>query len=147
MPSPAKSKNLASKPAAEWISRVKEAYEAGCSDVEVCKIMGITMSQFDKYYEGNDNFARFIDMGRTLSRAWWYSQGRTNLENRGFNTPLWGFNMKNRYGWADKTEQIQRDDIPVEMLSKDELQSRIAKLQGMFNKQAQLENLIEYKQE
>lgn len=110
--------------------------------MEVCKIMGITLAQFEKYYEGNDNFSHFIDMGRTLSRAWWYSQGRENLKDRGFNTPLWGFNMKNRYGWADKSEQIQRDDIPVEMLSKEELQQRINKLQSIYSKQLETDRLL-----
>lgn len=50
--------------------------------------------------------------------------------------------MKNRYGWADKSEQIQRDDIPVEMLSKEELQQRINKLQSIYSKQLETDRLL-----
>jgi hypothetical protein len=40
-----------------------------------------------------------------MSHAWWESQGRINLKTKGFNTSLWTINMKNRFGWSEKTEQ------------------------------------------
>lgn len=47
-----------------------------------------------------------VDFGRTLGQAFWEKQARTNLGNKAFNTSLWAFYMKNKYGWADKTESV-----------------------------------------
>lgn len=89
--------------------RVKEAYEQGASDIEICEIMGLTMSKFKQTYETNESFRAVVDLGRIVSQSWWMKQGRTNLKNRNFNTPLWALNMKNRFGWAEKSEQVNQD--------------------------------------
>ena len=51
------------------------------------------------------DFRELVDFGRLLSHAWWESQGRINLRNKQFNAALWTINMKNRFGWSEKTEQ------------------------------------------
>lgn len=93
----------------EWINELKDAYLQGASDVEICKILKMTQKEFDSYYERSASFKEMVDIGRMMSKAWWYEQGRRNIENTKFNTTLWSFNMKNRYGWADKTENTSVD--------------------------------------
>lgn len=127
--------------APDWVGQVKEEYEQGASDVEVCKVLNITMTEFDNYYASNANFARLIDIGRMMSKAWWYSQGRKALANKEFNSPVWNFNMKNRFGWADKTENYSREDLPIENMSEDELKARIKKLHQAWVKQSEKEGV------
>lgn len=93
----------------EWINELKDAYLQGASDVEICKILKMTQKEFDAYYERSPSFKEMVDIGRMMAKAWWYEQGRRNIENTKFNTTLWSFNMKNRYGWADKTENTSVD--------------------------------------
>lgn len=86
------------------------AYGEGASDVEIAKILGITISKFYQLCEETPSFKDFADRGRTLSQAWWYENGRTGLFRKDFNTALWNFNMKNRFGWADRVESSDTTD-------------------------------------
>lgn len=89
---------------------VKEAYAQGAADVEIARLLGITLGRFYSLYEANPSFSEFVDSGRTLSQAWWYEQSRKGLWNRSFNTSLFNFVMKNRFGWADKVESADTTD-------------------------------------
>jgi hypothetical protein len=111
-----------------WINDLKDAYLQGASDVEICKILKMTQREFDSYYEKSPNFKEMVDIGRMMAKAWWYEQGRRNIENTKFNTTLWSFNMKNRYGWADKTENTSVDADFEDM--------DLSKLEQMLRKKA-----------
>ncbi len=54
-----------------------------------------------KYPEFNDAMKK----ASALSEGWWRKQARQNLKSRVFRDHLWFMNMKNRFGWADKTQQ------------------------------------------
>ena len=99
--------------------RVQEAYENGASDVEICEIMRLTQGKFRSLYESNEGFHEAVDLGRVMSQAWWMKTGRRNLTNRTFNTSLWAFNMKNRFGWAEKTDNTTQDgaELSVEQMA------------------------------
>lgn len=88
----------------EWKKDLVSLYSDGGSDVEAAKVLGITFAKFQQMYLEHPAFAEIIDNCRTLSHAWWVEKARTNLYNKDFNVALWNFNMKNRYGWADKSE-------------------------------------------
>lgn len=109
-----------SKP--DW-DQLSAAYQEGASDVEIARLLGITISRFHEAYEKNDAFAQFVDSGRTLQTAWWYEQGRKNLWNKNFNTALYNFNMKNRFGWADKVEASDTTDREPQNL--DQLRAQV----------------------
>lgn len=113
----------------EWVTKIKELYERGASDVEVCKEMKITQKRFDELYDDVDNagFRTLVDMGRTMSKAFWYEQARKSLWDKTFNSPVWMFVMKNRFGWSEKSENIERSDTPVNQQSLDEIRSRLLK--------------------
>ena len=89
---------------------IEDEYSSGADDVEIAALLGITMPRFFALIQEHSAFADFIDRGRTLSHAWWVAQARKNLTTKGFNSSLWGFNMKNRFGWADKTETNDTTD-------------------------------------
>lgn len=96
--------------AKNWATDVILWYKQGYSDAEVAAAMNTTMRQFNTQLADNPTFAQLVEHGRTLSLAWWESQARINLNNKSFNTPLWVFNMKNKYGWADKVETTSTNE-------------------------------------
>ena len=87
------------------LDRVKAKYAEGGSDIEVATLLGLTRSEFYKLIDDSPDFAKLVDKGRAVAEAWWYAQGRLALRADKFNTALYNFAMKNRYGWADKVEQ------------------------------------------
>lgn len=109
----------------DWARKLIELYSEGYSDAEVAAEMKITIREYYKQIQENPVFAKLVEFGRTLSLAWWEGQARKNLNNKQFNTPLWVFNMKNKYGWADKTEvksEVENTNINI-----DELRATLAK--------------------
>jgi len=92
-----------------WYNDVLELYKQGASDVEV-KAMIYSMkgtfsnALWDRWMKEEDEFSETIKMGKILSEAWWTKKGRTSLENPTFSYTGWYMNMKNRFGWKDKTE-------------------------------------------
>jgi len=118
------SKEIASASVAE---KIIEAYENGYSDVEICRILKITQKKFDSMYNSNAAFMEMVDIGRAMSKAWWYAKGRENIDNTKFNTTLWAFNMKNRYAWADKTESVNTNSN-YEDVSLDALHAQMRKM-------------------
>lgn len=111
----------------EVAEKIIHAYDNGYSDVEVCRILKITQKKFESMYNSNSAFMEMVDIGRAMSKAWWYSKGRENIDNTRFNTTLWAFNMKNRYAWADKTESVN-SNTNYEDVSLDALQSQMRKM-------------------
>lgn len=116
----------------DWARELINFYSEGYSDAEVASEMKITVKEYYRQIEENPVFAKLVEFGRTLSLAWWEGQARKNLNNKQFNTPLWVFNMKNKYGWVDKTEvksEVENTNITI-----DELRQRVAKQTAEFIK-------------
>lgn len=87
-----------------WAKQVLDLYEEGGSDAEVAASLRVPMKQFYKRMADSAAFANLVEFGRTLSLAYWEGTARKNIGNKSFNSPLFAFYMKNRHGWADKTE-------------------------------------------
>lgn len=108
-----------------WAEKLTDGYSQGMSDVEVCKELNITLRTFNEMYSENDGFRKLVDYGRTLAHAWWMEQGRIHLRNRDFSTPLWTMNMKNRHGWAEKSEvKTSGEEKPLNL---EDMKARIQK--------------------
>lgn len=110
----------------DWLKPLLSGYAEGMSDVEVCRELKITMKTFNEQYQSSEAFRKLVDYGRMTSHAWWMAAGRKNITNREFVVPLWTFNMKNRFGWADKTEQVSSAELegPANL---DDLRSKLQK--------------------
>lgn len=90
----------------EWKAKALTYYASGASDTEIrvnC-LNGICHETWERLLAEEPEFSEAIKMGRDMSRAWWESNGRLNLENKDFSSTLWYMNMKNRFGWADKQQ-------------------------------------------
>lgn len=94
----------------EWAKEVVELYREGASDAEVAASQNVTIRAYYKEITDNPAFAQLVEFGRTLSMAFWEGQARKNIGNKGFNSPLWAFYMKNKFGWADKTESTNTNE-------------------------------------
>lgn len=94
----------------EWARKLIGYYEAGYSDAEVAAELKITIKEFNKQLAENPGFNKLVQFGRTLSTAFWEGLARKNIINKQFNTPLYNFYMKNKYGWADKIETSNSND-------------------------------------
>jgi hypothetical protein len=99
-------------------------YGEGAADVEIARALGITIARFYALCDESDAFKNFAEKGRTLSQAWWYEQGRSGLFREKFNGALWNFNMKNRYGWADKVDT--NDTTDKDPVNLDQAKSQLA---------------------
>ena len=93
-----------------WQNDVLDLYSEGGSDVEVKAMIWRWRKSFsndlwDRWIEDEPEFSETIKMGRILAESWWKENGRTNLKDRDFSYVGWYMQMKNRYGWADKSEQ------------------------------------------
>lgn len=106
-----------------WAKQVIEHYRDGYSDKEVAASMNITFREFNAMLSDNPTFAKLVEFGRTLSAAYWEGLARTNIKNKTFNTPLYNFYMKNKFGWADKIETTNANENTN--LSLDQLQDKI----------------------
>lgn len=91
---------------------IKEMSE-GASLVEVAAEIGVDMATITDWRDTkspryNEEFSITIKRGVELSQAWWHKMGRTNLKDKDFRDALWYMNMKNRFGWRDKHEEIDK---------------------------------------
>lgn len=108
----------------DWSERILDLYREGYADVEVAAELKLPVREFYEQTRKNAAFGRLVDYGRTLSEAYWVSQGRKSLKDKTFNASVWVFNMKNRFGWAEKSEQVDRGDNKAYNL--DELKQKLS---------------------
>ena len=93
----------------EMLPKIIDLMKEGASKAEVCAEIGISQETMAQWCNPNGNyyiqsFSETIKKGLQLSKAWWEKSGRINLMNRDFSYTGWYMNMKNRFGWRDKTE-------------------------------------------
>lgn len=92
-----------------WYNQVLVLYKEGASDVEVKALIyewrgSFSNDLWERWIKDIEEFSETIKAGKMLSEAWWAKTGRKNLENKDFSYTGWYMNMKNRFGWKDKTE-------------------------------------------
>jgi hypothetical protein len=92
----------------KWYIDVLSLYEEGASDVEIKALIYTWRGSFsndlwDRWVKDYPEFSETIKTGKLLSESWWHKEGRTNLKTKDFNYTGWYMNMKNRFGWLDKS--------------------------------------------
>lgn len=127
-----------------WAKDILDWYAAGDFDVEVAAKLEVPLREFYKQMSDNAAFGRLVDYGRTLCEAFWVGQAKRNMNNKTFNSTSWAFVMKNKFNWADKTEQSSAE-INTNV-SADELRQKLLKEAGEFIRQhiPELQNSKEF---
>lgn len=107
-----------------WEGILADEYLSGASDVEVRARLRMTPALWDSLMSDptSSDFKATVDFGRMLSKAWWMSKARKNLDNKAFNANLWFMVMKNQFGWSEKTMTTTKEAVD---LSADELDERV----------------------
>lgn len=113
----------------QWAEQLIELYKQGYSDSEVAAEMKITVKEYYTQINENAVFAKLVEFGRTLSMAFWEGQARKNLTNKSFNSSLYSFYMKNKYGWAEKVEsKSENENLNTDLDGlRTQVQSEVAK--------------------
>ena len=95
----------------EYCETVVRLMSQGVSKEEVCydpeEGIGISYQTFLTWQKEHPEFLEAVKDGERASAAWWQKTGRTAVLGGidGFNATAYVFNMKNRFGWADKVQQ------------------------------------------
>jgi len=105
---------------------ILKEYSEGASDAEIKAYIWEERGSFsnglwNRWLEEEDVFSKTIKKGRALSRRWWERKGRTKLDDSGFSYTGWYMNMKNRFGWKDKNENINENNSTVKLISAEPL--------------------------
>jgi hypothetical protein len=103
-------KLIGAEPAKSWSAQILDWYSEGDFDVEVAAKLEIPVKEFYKNMETNAAFGRLVEYGRTLCEAYWVGMAKKLVKNKGWNAQPWVFVMKNKFNWADKSEQMQGGD-------------------------------------
>ncbi len=101
----------------DWKTFIVRDMADGASQAEITAGLEISNDLFYRFMKEEPEFSETIKKGLVLCKCWWEKKGRKNLENSKFSATLWYMNMKNRFGWADKTEITGangKDLIPTE---------------------------------
>lgn len=114
---------------ANWIEHVVSLYKEGAGDEEAMRALRITRRSFGDLMKDDELFFGVIEHGRLCRQAWYLEQGRKNIFNKQFNTPLWYHQMKNLFGWADKQDQTI-GEREIDNLSKAEVDVLFAGLEA-----------------
>lgn len=88
----------------DWAERIINLMKVGGSKVEVCAELDIDNETFDRLVREEPDFSATVKRALQLSEAWWVRNGREGLREKEFNYTGWYMNMKNRFGWKDKSE-------------------------------------------
>jgi hypothetical protein len=76
----------------------------GASIEEICLELDVCKQTLYNWFDEHPEFLDSKKRGESFSQGWWMKNGRLNLDNRDFNYTGWYMNMKNRFGWRDKTD-------------------------------------------
>lgn len=117
----------------EMCDIVIDLMKQGASKTEVAAELDICWFTLTNWTNNNEEFSLAMKTGEKLSKAWWLRQAREHLftehQGKNLNASLWYMNMKNRFGWSDRTESIVKATISLTDLTEDELDRKIKELE------------------
>lgn len=97
----------------EYCDIVVELGKHGVSKEEMALELGISVTTFYTWQAANEEFLKAVKQAEGESIGWWKKEGRTNLKDKDFSATLWYMNMKNRFGWKDKTETEHSGSVEI----------------------------------
>ena len=90
-----------------WKEDIINLASEGGSIVEIAVMLDISRMTIARLCNDEPEFLDTIKKCKRVCQNWWERKGRMNLENKDFSYTGWYMNMRNRFGWSDKTETKQ----------------------------------------
>ena len=103
---------------ADWREIVMDCGQNGQSAVTIRCKLGIATSAWETLLEDSQDFRETIKEAKILCEHWWEERGREMAMGLDGNATVWIFNMKNRFGWKDKTETEHTGNIGVTQITR-----------------------------
>jgi hypothetical protein len=102
----------------------------GASAVELrCEVGRISVDLWDRWIREDPQYSETVKECKALCEMWWEKQGRKMAAGTADgNATVWIFNMKNRFGWKDKTETEHSGTIAFSDMTDEQIERRIAAL-------------------
>lgn len=97
----------------EYKDVLLELMKQGASIEEICLELDVCRQTLYNWFEEYPEFLYTKKKAVEFSKGWWMKQGRTQLENKDFNYTGWYMNMKNRFGWTDKSETKNKTELDI----------------------------------
>jgi len=102
----------------DWHEIVRQCGQDGQSAVTIRCKLGIGMSAWETLLEDSEDFRETVKEAKALSEHWWEERGREMAMGADGNATVWIFNMKNRFGWKDKTETEHTGTVQVTQITR-----------------------------
>jgi hypothetical protein len=88
-----------------WKDQVLKFTSQGLSKEEIyLRYFRINPQLFEALCQRDIEFSLTIKKAEILCKGWWIEQSRKSLKRKNYQSALWFMNMKNRFGWKDKTD-------------------------------------------
>jgi hypothetical protein len=88
----------------EFCEIVIKKMKQGAAIKELPFYLDVCLDTIYEWRKVHADFSEALKKGEGFSEAVWMIKGRRSLRDKDFNYTGWYMNMKNRFGWADKTE-------------------------------------------
>lgn len=102
----------------DWHEIVRQCGQDGQSAVTIRCKLGIGMSAWETLLEDSEDFRETVKNAKALCEHWWEERGREMAMGSEGNATVWIFNMKNRFGWKDKTETEHTGSVAVTQITR-----------------------------
>lgn len=101
-----------------WKEIVLECGQTGQSAVTIRCKLGIAQTAWETLLEDSEDFRLTVKSAKELCEHWWEERGREMAMGLDGNATVWIFNMKNRFGWKDKTETEHTGSVAVTQITR-----------------------------
>ncbi len=102
----------------DWHEIVRQCGQDGQSAVTIRCKLGIGMSAWETLLEDSEDFRETVKEAKALCEHWWEERGREMAMGLEGNSTVWIFNMKNRFGWKDKSETEHTGTVQVTQITR-----------------------------
>lgn len=96
-----------------WKQLMLDSANDGGGRAEWQAILGISNNTWDGWMRNLEEFKVAVEEAKTLCQVWWEKQGRRLVTGANGNGTIWAINMKNRFGWGNKTNMSNGIEDPI----------------------------------
>lgn len=87
----------------------------GYTQKSTAALLNTTETTFQNWMKEHEDFKSAVELGKMLCHLYWEKAGMDGMNGKikNFNATVWGLNVKNRFGFSEKTEISGDPDNPL----------------------------------